>query len=322
MDYLLFLQGLRESAGDFLNTFLFAVSELMGGAVGMVIPAIIYWCINKRAGSFMLMGFSGSFLINQTLKNIFCIYRPWILDSRITPMENAFGSATGYSFPSGHTTMATASYGGVAIWLRKKKPVVCICVFLTLLTAFSRNWLGVHTLWDVLAAMVLSAAVLFGSAALMRYIDNHPEKDIVVLIVGAVITAASLIFIQFKAYPTDFASDGTVLVNVWDMQTDCFRSCGIVLGFLSGWFLERRFVKFEIKGGVLRRVVLFLIGLAAALLLYVLLLPMAFGMLNEHFGKLLKYFFSFLFITAGYPAVMKTVNKRLDAKSGKKTVSV
>lgn len=322
MDYLLFLQGLRESAGDLLNTFLYAISELMGGAIGMAIPAVIYWCIDKRAGSFMLMGFSGSFLLNQTLKNIFCVYRPWILDSRITPMEKAFGSATGYSFPSGHATMATASYGGVAIWQRRKKPIVCGCVFLTLLTGFSRNWLGVHTLWDVLAALVLSASVLIGCAALMRYIDKHPKKDLAVLIAGACIAIASLIFIQFKSYPNELAADGTALVSVWDMQTDCFRSCGIVLGYLLGWFLERRFVKFEIKGGALRRIVLFLIGLAAALLLYAVLLPLAFRMLNEHLGKLLKYFFSFLFIAAGYPAVMKAINKRLDSKSEKDAVGI
>lgn len=41
----------------------------------------------------------------------FCIERPFTRDARLTP----YVDATGYSFPSGHTMLATGFYGGVAL---------------------------------------------------------------------------------------------------------------------------------------------------------------------------------------------------------------
>ena len=47
-----------------------------------------------------------------------------------------------------------------------------------------------------------------------------------------------------KTYPEDYV-DGKLIVNGAKMANDTFKGVGYCLGFLFGWFLERRFVKFN-----------------------------------------------------------------------------
>lgn len=60
---------------------------------------------------------------------------------------------------------------------------------------------------------------------------------------------------------------------------------GIFAGFWCGWFLERRFVKFEIHGSILRRVVIFICGIAVLFALYKFLLPFIFSSLSQSASK-------------------------------------
>ena len=127
MEYLLFLQQLRESAPTIINEAILFVSEFMGGTGALAVIALVYWCISKHAGSFMLLNFSSAYMVNQTLKNIFCVSRPFLQDSRLHP----YTEATGYSFPSGHTMLGTAVYSSAAIWQKNRKWFVGVCIVLT-----------------------------------------------------------------------------------------------------------------------------------------------------------------------------------------------
>ena len=57
---------------------------------------------------------------NGALKVTVCAYRPWIRDARILPYGDSINTATGYSFPSGHTMNAATVFGGGAV--RKDLP--------------------------------------------------------------------------------------------------------------------------------------------------------------------------------------------------------
>ena len=78
----------------------------------LIFIAIIYWCVSKEYGRYFLMGWTGCRVVNGLLKVTACAYRPWIRDERIIPHTEAMETATGYSFPSGHSTNAGALYGG------------------------------------------------------------------------------------------------------------------------------------------------------------------------------------------------------------------
>ncbi len=90
------------------------------------------------------------------------------------------------SFPSGHALESTAVYGGLALTLgrrlRRRCPravVFVLGVGLPILIGFSRVYLGVHYLTDVLAgwAAGLALALLAGWADRRRAPGPHPDSS-------------------------------------------------------------------------------------------------------------------------------------------------
>ena len=145
MAFLKLLESLRTPAGEWLAG---AITLLGEETFFTVLGLIIVWCCNKKWGfRFLLTGLTGT-AVNQLLKAIFLVPRPWILDPEFTIVESARAGATGYSFPSGHTQSAATVFGVLALWARKKWVTVC-CVLAVLLVGFSRMYLGVHTPLDV-----------------------------------------------------------------------------------------------------------------------------------------------------------------------------
>ena len=103
---LLGLQDFRNGAGGFLAEFLKKMTFLGELNTTLVLLAIVYWCVHKELGTYLMMGWSGNRLVNGALKVTACVYRPWIRDARIIPYGDSMTTATGYSFPSGHTMNA------------------------------------------------------------------------------------------------------------------------------------------------------------------------------------------------------------------------
>ncbi|MEF2837434.1 MAG: phosphatase PAP2 family protein [Oscillospiraceae bacterium] len=283
MEYLLFLQQLRESTPSIINEAILFVSEFMGGTGALAVIALVYWCISKHAGSFMLLNFSSAYMMNQTLKNIFCVSRPFLRDSRLHP----YTEATGYSFPSGHTMLGTAVYSSAAIWQKNRKWFVGVCIVLTLLTAFGRNWVGVHTPQDVIVGILVSLTVVFAQLRMLRWLDKMPGKDILVLIFSVLWAAVLLIFIP--------ASE---------------KTCGIFLGVYIGWFIERRWVRFEVSGKLLHRICQYILGMGLVLVVYKVLTPILVKPFSENLQTLLINLFTFLTVTALYPALLRLVQKK------------
>lgn len=141
INILLALQDFRNGAGSCLTDFMTKMSFIGEMKTVLIIMALIYWCVSKEYGNYLLMGWSGSRVVNGLLKVTACAYRPWIRDVRIVPDSAALAVATGYSFPSGHSMNAAALYGGIAI--RKELPKVLrfVTLAIVVLIAFSRNFL-------------------------------------------------------------------------------------------------------------------------------------------------------------------------------------
>ena len=103
MQLLYFFESIRNPVCDFL----FSVITFLGGETLFLVLAIaVFWCVDKKEGYYIF--FTGLFgtLLNQTLKLIFKIPRPWVKDPNFTIVESARAEATGYSFPSGvHTPL-------------------------------------------------------------------------------------------------------------------------------------------------------------------------------------------------------------------------
>ncbi|MBO7674799.1 MAG: hypothetical protein J6S63_07295, partial [Atopobiaceae bacterium] len=115
IDFLLVLQAFREGVGSCLTAFFSKMTWFGEMEVVLLIMGLIYWCVSKRIGTYLLMGWSANRIVNGALKVTACAYRPWIRDARVIPEAKALETATGYSFPSGHSMNAASLYGGLAI---------------------------------------------------------------------------------------------------------------------------------------------------------------------------------------------------------------
>lgn len=165
MEFLRFLEGIRT---PFMDTLMSLITQLGDELFFMVIAITMFWCIDKRRGYYLLsVGFLGT-VLNQFLKLVFRVPRPWVLDPNFTIVESAREAATGYSFPSGHTQNAVGTFGGVAR-SAKKRWVQIICVIILLLVSFSRMYLGVHTPKDVGVSFVIAVILLLALYPVFRH---------------------------------------------------------------------------------------------------------------------------------------------------------
>ena len=153
------------------------VTNLGGEAVFIAAAIIVFWCLNKSYGYYMMtVGFAGT-IINQFLKLWFRIPRPWVKDPNFTIVESARAEATGYSFPSGHTQNAFAVFGAPARFF-KNTALRIVFIFLIALTAFSRMYVGVHTPLDVGVSLIVGTILVFVIYPFFRDMDKSPKKGL------------------------------------------------------------------------------------------------------------------------------------------------
>lgn len=267
---LLALQDFRNGAGSFLTDFFVKMTYLGELNTAIVIMALIYWSVSKELGTYLMMGWSGNRLVNGVLKVTFCAYRPWLRDARILPYGNSLTTATGYSFPSGHSMNAATVFGGGAVRRDLPKALRVTLGIILVLVAFSRLFLGVHTPQDVLMGACVGTLVMAGTSRMMRWLEAHPEKDLLVAGIGLALGIALALYAGFKSYPADYDAEGKLIVDGMKMANDTFKGVGYCAAFLVGWILERRYVGFSTDislNGKLARAVIGLLGFYAVSLI-------------------------------------------------------
>ncbi len=309
INILLALQAFRNGPGAFLSGFLSKMTWLGELNTTIVIMALIYWCVSKDYGSYFLMGWSGNRLVNGMLKVTVCAYRPWIRDARILPYGDSITTATGYSFPSGHTMNAATVYGGGAI--RKDFPRVLRVVLglLVLLVGFSRNYLGVHTPQDVLVGIVAGTLVMYLTMKLMQWVKDHPEKDILVVCIGVGLAIAVAIYAAVKPYPIDKDETGKVLVEGAKMANDTFKGVSWCIAFLTGWILERRFVRFSTDISMMKRMTRLTVGLLSYYVVSLIVVPVVKSWIAGVPGTFVSCYLQMFYVSFIFPWIIKRFEK-------------
>ena len=307
IQYLLFLQDFRNNINNALTPFMEMIS-LFAITYVIIIPAMIYWCVDKESGLYAMASYAAAIATNAMVKLTACVYRPWIRDSRVLPAGDAISTATGYSFPSGHTTMATSIYGSMATsaW-KKMRWVSVLCILLALITGFSRNYLGVHTPQDVAIGMTMGVLVIWGMRKLFGYLKENPEKENLFLALGVVLGIAALVYISVKSYPMDYV-DGKLLVDPKKMMKDGYGDIGAFMAVCAGRFIEKTWVRFKPTCSR-QNVVAALVGAVITFFLIQILEEPMEALFGMHWGCFARYVIQILFIIAIWPAVMKAALK-------------
>lgn len=265
--YLFLLQNFREATHGIFNSF-FLMMTAFGGAITYLIPPAIFWCLDKEFGTRAMFVFHGGRMLNGVLKLTACVYRPWIRWEEIHPLEKAIGGATGYSFPSGHSTSATAAYGSIAWEYRKKHRVLAFFLFLiVLLVMLSRNYVGVHTPQDVLVGFGVTMILVLVSRQIMEWVENGKNRDVMLSVILMAVTVGLMVWFLLKAYPMDYDAAGELIVDPAAMRVDSFAAAGAWVGFLLGWMIQRRYIDFTTEVGGAVRIFRFVTGAAVLVII-------------------------------------------------------
>ena len=312
IDFLLFLQNIRIAQPEFIDKLFLSITIFGEFWLPTLICAIVYWCIDFKAGLYLftLEGFNS--VITHFLKMIACVYRPWVLSDKIHPSKLAVPFAKGYSFPSGHSAMSSSVLGGTAFILRRK-PIICILLIcLILLIGFSRLWLGVHTPQDVVCGLLIGLASIFIVDRIINYAEKRQNRYLILAFILNITVALILLYIcRFNTYRTDYVS-GELLVNPAKSIYSTVVIYGYLLGLLNGAFLCRRFFPFDPhKTTIKNRITIGIIG--SIFIVAGLKNIVGYIIMNELPTKIvfLAMFITGLFITLLYPIIFKSIDKNL-----------
>ena len=180
--------------------------------------SIMYWCIDKKCGQRLLFAVTGSITINSGLKNFFKAPRP-IGSKNLESLRTE--TATGYSFPSGHTQTATTVWVALIEYFRKWW-ITLLGIIMILGAGISRLYLGVHWPEDVFIGWILGILVSIIFIKLFDYVDQN--KRYYILLLTLVLFAIPVYF---------FRGD------------ELIKSFGLYTGFVLGYIIEDKFIGFS-----------------------------------------------------------------------------
>lgn len=242
--------------------------------VAILIGASLLWCLNTRKGyeyAYMLLT---GLLINTALKEIFDVSRPIGVEGvRSLRVE----TATGKSFPSGHTQTAAMVFW----WLKNQfqKPLFTgVSIVAILGVAISRLYLGVHWPLDVLAAMIIGIGWVMLMQRVYPKIESRFEQQ------GLIIAAAAWMGAIF------FYSE------------DYMKLLGLLTGLTLSMIMDRKWIRFDPKGTFLQkglRIAFGVIGVGFILVLGKKIFT------HLIFGDLLRYMVMILWVGIGVPLLSK-----------------
>lgn len=296
LNILMYLQSIRSELLTSIFTFFTICTEV---PVITILTAILYWCINKKAGQRILFALGSSLYINAGVKNFVKMQRP----IGVKGLESLrVETATGYSFPSGHTQTATTFWTSM-MYIFRKTWIYIVGILMILGAGISRLYLGVHWPMDVIVGWGFGIILSILFVKLFDYIDN--SKNYYILIALMLIFGVCTYFIGGE---------------------DLYKMFGLYTGFVLGYMVEDTYINFSTENntrrnifsnkpsrneGPSKKILRFVIGIISLLVVYLLfnyiegalIIDKTEGIIN--IIKYLKYTFVVFWGVAGAPALFK-----------------
>lgn len=302
MNVLYFLESLRIPV---LNEIMLLITTLGEETAFLVTAMILFWCVNKYTGYYVLsVGFIGT-LSNQFLKLIFRVPRPWVIDSEFTILEQAREAASGYSFPSGHTQSAVGTFGGIAYVTKNRWVRVC-AIIIAILVPFSRMYIGVHTPLDVLVAAAMALMLIL----LLEPIVLRSEHKGLNYLLGfmLVLAVAFLCYVEFWPFPENIDAH-----NLASGLKNAYTLLGALLGLIVVYIVDEKWLNFSTNAVWWAQILKVVGGLLLVLAVKAgLKTPLNF-LFGESAGRAIRYFL--IVIVAG---ILWPLTFKWFAKLGKK----
>lgn len=279
MDFLYFLEKIRVSV---LDEFMLLVTRFGEETAFLVAALIVFWCVDKKKGYFILaVGFIGT-ITSQFMKLLCRVPRPWIIDKDFTIVEQAREAADGYSFPSGHSQSAVGTFGGIGA-VSKNKWVRIGAFSIAVLVPFSRMYLGVHTPQDVIVGSLIAVLLIF---TLKPIIFSNNEKAVPILL--CVMTAMAIgytCYVELYPFPANMDAH-----NLASGIQNAYTLLGALSGFLVVYIVDEKWLNFSTKAIWWAQILKVVLGLVVVLVVKSCLKEPLNAFLGEFAGRAFRYF--------------------------------
>ena len=267
------IKYLQSFSDPFINNLFQVITFLGEETLYVLVIVILYWCVNKKTALRLAFIQIFSLVTNGAIKDMVKAPRPigeeGIFSLRVT-------TATGYSFPSGHT-QGTTTFWSSLMKIYKKTWLYAIGSVSIIAVAISRLYLGVHWPQDVAAGIVFGIlSMLVADKIMFLAYKKNNYRYMLLLVVPALV---GLLIFPSKDY---------------------VKAAATVLGLYIGYVLESTYIFFTVKASLLNHLLKVVVGLVGIGLLKIFvkaLLP------NNNIEALVDYFLLGLWVTAGAPYI-------------------
>lgn len=239
MNVLKFFEGIRSEG---LNALVECITMLGEETLLVVAIMIIWFAFNKRLAQKIAFVSVASLGVNNTIKCLARVPRPFA-SGEVTCVRPE--TATGYSFPSGHT-QSFSTWSTLSAILLKKKWVTALVAALISLVAISRMYLGAHFPSDVIVGAALGVGLAFAGN---RVFDKVPDKRWLCLGMTAILTPFAVYF----------------MIQPDPLYADLYKTYGMMAGMGLAIHLEEKYAPLRYDVDWRRKLVRVVIGLVLAL---------------------------------------------------------
>ena len=224
LSILQFFQGMRSPILNIIFLIFTISTEL---PVIVAFTAYMYWCLNKKTGQKILFSLIGNITLNTGIKEFVKAPRPIGIEG----LESLrVSTATGYSFPSGHTQTATSFWISLML-IFKKTWIVILGIVMFLGVGVSRLYLAVHWPIDVICGWIFGIIFTLLLCKIFDYVSETKKYWFLVLILVPFIVG--IFIVDSQEYTKIF---------------------GLLTGYVLGYIVEDKYIKFkteyQIKGKI------------------------------------------------------------------------
>ena len=247
----------------------------------------LYLAYNKEWGKFTLLSLGVDGVCCEFVKVTVARLRPYAAVDKIKciypnePGQDPLNfKIQGYSFPSGHSMMATNLFLAIPIYVRNIQ-YIAIGLVGVLIVALSRVGLGVHFPTDTIAGFIIALVIILILSCVFDKIENRKYiyLGIVALSLVGIVFCPAISYIKYVALAS-----------------------GISLGFL----VEEKYVNFENPKSRRDAIVRFAGAIILFALLFVLIPKLA-G--NTDLVKCIEYSLFTFIMLAIYPLAFKKIDR-------------